>query len=50
MGTTAGSFAFRNTNPYQNAEVVDKLIESGAIIIGKANLSVRIQGISTDKA
>ncbi|KAF2756644.1 amidase signature enzyme [Pseudovirgaria hyperparasitica] len=39
METTAGALALRGSKPKCNADIVDKLIDAGAIIIGKANLS-----------
>ncbi len=40
LRTTAGSLALYDSKPRRNAKVVDMLIEAGAIILGKANLSV----------
>lgn len=37
--TTANAYAFHDLFPPYNAVIVDKLIEQGAIILGKANLS-----------
>ncbi|KAK2783760.1 hypothetical protein FQN52_009504 [Onygenales sp. PD_12] len=39
MGTTCGSGALRGAKPKRNSAIVDLLIRSGAIVIGKANLS-----------
>ena len=39
MQTTAGSLALRNHKPKQNAALVTRLREAGAIILGKTNLS-----------
>ncbi|EPS29808.1 hypothetical protein PDE_04758 [Penicillium oxalicum 114-2] len=39
MDTTAGSLALKGSKPRQNATVVQQLLDAGAIIIGKANLS-----------
>ncbi|ATY58913.1 amidase family [Cordyceps militaris] len=39
MDTTAGSFALAGSRPKKSAELVERLIEAGAIILGKANLS-----------
>lgn len=39
MPTSAGSYALKDFIPNKNAPVVDKLIENGAIILGKTNLS-----------
>jgi amidase len=40
METTCGSWALHGMTPTANADLVDKLIQAGLIIIGKANLSV----------
>lgn len=40
LRTTAGSLALYDSRPPRNAKIVDLLIEAGAIILGKANLSV----------
>jgi amidase len=37
--TTANSYAFRDLMPPYNAEIVERLLKAGAVIIGKANLS-----------
>ncbi|KAK4199067.1 putative amidase family protein [Triangularia verruculosa] len=39
LATTAGSLALKSSKPRANAHVVDLLLESGAIILGKTNLS-----------
>ncbi|MEE9572314.1 MAG: amidase family protein, partial [Candidatus Neomarinimicrobiota bacterium] len=39
MNTTAGSIALAKSKPLQDSWVAKKLRESGAVIIGKANLS-----------
>ncbi|KAI0095556.1 putative glutamyl-tRNA amidotransferase subunit A [Nemania sp. FL0031] len=39
LGTSAGSLALVGSKPKKNAVIVDMLIESGAIILGKTNLS-----------
>ncbi|KAN0114724.1 Amidase signature domain containing protein [Hyaloscypha variabilis] len=39
MDTTGGSFALVGSRPRKNAEIVDRLISAGMIILGKANLS-----------
>jgi amidase len=39
MNTTAGSIALANSKPLQDSWVAQKLRESGAVILGKANLS-----------
>ena len=40
METTCGSFAFQGLRARQDASIVRLLQRAGAIIIGKANLSV----------
>jgi amidase len=39
LATTAGSEALRHAYPYRDAELVGRLRKSGAIILGKTNLS-----------
>jgi len=39
MSTTAGSWAFVETRAKKNSVLVDKLVEAGMVIIGKANLT-----------
>ncbi|KAG8161020.1 hypothetical protein KVR01_009284 [Diaporthe batatas] len=39
MDTTAGSFALKGSRPRKSADLIEKLTEAGAIILGKANLS-----------
>jgi len=39
LGTTCGSFALMHAKVKKNAPLVDQIIEAGAIILGKANLS-----------
>ncbi|KAF5702105.1 glu asp-tRNA amidotransferase subunit A [Fusarium mundagurra] len=39
METTCGSWALDGMTPTSNADIVDKLIEAGLIIIGKTNMS-----------
>ncbi|UKZ83146.1 hypothetical protein TrVFT333_010951 [Trichoderma virens FT-333] len=39
LDTTAGSLALVNSKPRSNAPIVDRLLEAGLIIIGKASLS-----------
>ncbi|KAL8657006.1 MAG: hypothetical protein Q9226_002348 [Calogaya cf. arnoldii] len=39
MDTTAGSLALVGARPKKSADVVERLIKAGAIILGKANLS-----------
>ncbi|RHZ70336.1 hypothetical protein CDV55_108201 [Aspergillus turcosus] len=46
MKTSAGSWALVDSRPRRNAPVVDKLIDAGLIILGKANLSVSFPLIS----
>jgi amidase len=40
LRTTAGSLALFYSKPSRNAMIVEQLIEAGAIILGKTNLSV----------
>ncbi|KIE01194.1 amidase family protein, partial [Metarhizium majus ARSEF 297] len=40
LGTTAGSLALVNSNPRDNAPIVDRLLDAGVIVLGKASLSV----------
>lgn len=42
MDTTCGAVCFRGAKPKKNAVVIDQLIESGMIILGKANLTVNL--------
>jgi amidase len=39
MDTTAGSFALVGSKPKKHAPIVDRLLDAGLLIIGKANLS-----------
>lgn len=39
MPTTVGTTALKDSIPYNNSDVVQNLIDAGAIIIGKANMS-----------
>ncbi len=39
MSTTAGAIALKGSKPLQDSYIVTKLRESGAVILGKANLS-----------
>ncbi len=39
LPTTVGTKALKDSNPYKNAQVVKNLVDAGAIIIGKANMS-----------
>ncbi|KAK4139419.1 amidase signature domain-containing protein [Dichotomopilus funicola] len=39
LDTTAGSFALVDSKPRENAVLVDKLLDAGAILLGKASLS-----------
>ncbi|EHK42024.1 hypothetical protein TRIATDRAFT_268254 [Trichoderma atroviride IMI 206040] len=41
MGTTAGSWALVDSRPHGNAPTVQKLLDAGGILIGKASLTVR---------
>jgi amidase len=42
LPTTAGSWAFVGAKPKKNAALVENLIQAGLIILGKANLTVRL--------
>jgi len=44
MDTTCGALCFKGAKPKRNAVVIDQLIESGIIILGKATLTVHILG------
>ncbi|KAI1063472.1 hypothetical protein LB506_012763 [Fusarium annulatum] len=46
METTCGSWALDGMTPTSNADIVDKLIQAGLIIIGKANLSTGSQRLT----
>src|SRR5699024_10687568 len=46
--TTAGSKVFNDWYPNEDATVVKKLIESGAIIVGKANLHEFAMGATSE--
>ncbi|KAI9772633.1 MAG: hypothetical protein M1840_000227 [Geoglossum simile] len=39
VDTTAGSYAFVGTQPTSNSRIVQKLVDAGALVLGKANLS-----------
>ncbi|KAK5992138.1 putative amidase [Cladobotryum mycophilum] len=39
LDTTAGSLALVNSKPRENAHIVDRLLEAGVILLGKAHLS-----------
>ncbi|MCB0280602.1 MAG: amidase, partial [Calditrichaeota bacterium] len=39
LPTTAGSLALKDFIPDQNAPIIDKLVEAGAIIIAKTNMA-----------
>ncbi|PCG95726.1 Amidase [Penicillium occitanis (nom. inval.)] len=39
MPTTAGSFALLGSRPKKNAVVIDRLLDAGVIILGKANMT-----------
>ena len=41
MDTTAGAYAFVGAVARKNSEVAQQLLDSGLIILGKANLTVR---------
>jgi amidase len=40
MGTTAGTWPLVGAKPKRNAAIVQKFVDAGLIIIGKANLTV----------
>lgn len=42
MNTTCGAVCFRGAKPKRNALVIDQLIDSGMIILGKATLTVNL--------
>ncbi|KAK0646751.1 amidase signature domain-containing protein [Cercophora newfieldiana] len=46
LDTTAGSLALVNSRPYKSAVLVDRLLDAGAILLGKASLSVRPPEVS----
>jgi len=48
MPTTAGISAYRNRIAFSNAEVVKKLTEAGAVVVGKTNLPEGALGASTE--
>ena len=48
MPTTAGTPALKNHQPDKNAPLVQKLLDAGAIIFGKANLHELAQGITNN--
>jgi amidase len=50
MDTTAGTYALVGSTVPDSAPVIKQLLEAGAIIIGKANLSVRHGGLRDCKA
>jgi amidase len=50
MATTVGSWAFVGAKPKKNAALVDKLIDAGLIILGKANLTVIMSRFSGQKS
>lgn len=47
MKTTAGTYSLRNFKPDSNAPSLQKLIDAGAIVLGKANLHEWAFGITT---
>ncbi len=47
MKTTAGTYSLRNFQPSNNAPSLQKLIDAGAIVMGKANLHEWAFGITT---
>ena len=40
MRTSSGSYALQNATATRNAFIVEKALEAGLIVIGKANLGV----------
>lgn len=40
LPTTYGAAALKNSSYFENAEVVEKTIDAGGILLGKANLAV----------
>lgn len=48
LTTTAGDLPLKNNVPHQDAEIVKLLLEEGAIIIGKTNLSVLAMDMQAD--
>ena len=46
--TTAGSKILRNFVPVENAVVVDRLLEAGAVLLGKTNLHEFAYGVTTN--
>lgn len=48
MPTTAGSFVFASMTAARNAPVIDKLLDAGLIILGKANMTVRSREAGLD--
>lgn len=42
LRSTGGSFAFVDLKPERTAQCIRQLLDAGCIIIGKANLSVRL--------
>ncbi|MDG2383533.1 MAG: indoleacetamide hydrolase [Pirellulaceae bacterium] len=50
MPTTGGTPGLRNNQPRTNAKIVQKLIDAGAIIFGKANLHELAYGVTTNNS
>jgi Asp-tRNA(Asn)/Glu-tRNA(Gln) amidotransferase A subunit family amidase len=50
MPTTAGTPGLRGNRPTRNAPVVQKLLDAGAIVFGKANLHELAYGITNNNA
>ncbi len=50
VATTAGTPALRSNRPLRNASIVQKLIDAGAIVFGKANLHELAYGITNHNA
>jgi amidase len=40
LDTTVGSWAFVGAKPKKSAKLVEKLLQAGVIILGKANMTV----------
>ncbi len=50
MATTAGTPALRGNRPARNAPVVQRLLDAGALVLGKTNLHELAYGITTHNA
>jgi amidase len=42
MDTTGGAYAFVGARPKKNGAIVQKLVDAGLIILGKANMTVSL--------